>query len=351
MASMGVSRKARVPVQVEAPKPRLLLGGCAPGKFGSGAVLGQRGKREKFVTDPADPKRLGPPFAVEKNLDPRVDEDMRMRRRRRGGRRGQGGNDKRGPRMPLGLPPGEADDSASGPLRGPRRSTSLEERCEGSRHMLTIYGVHRSRALRPLWLLAETGTAFVHEPVIQAYRQGAIAPGQMTTESPEFRLINPLGQVPAMKDGSLVLTESLAICLHIARKHAAGGLGPRDGDETALMEQWALFAATAIEPAAIEVLYTFRDGRQATPEGEGILALAAERLKRPLDRLESALRGRDWLLDRFTVADIMVAECLRYAQGHPPVLAPFPQVSRWLAACQDRPAFREVWARREAEPA
>ncbi len=217
--------------------------------------------------------------------------------------------------------------------------------------MLTIYGVYRSRALRPLWLLAETGTPFTHVPVIQAYRlTDPTAPGAaLNTSTPDFLAVNPLGQVPALRDGPLLLTESLAICLHIARKHG-GTFGPASDDEASIMEQWALFAATSVEPAAIEILYTMRDGMGASPEGEGIMRVAAEKLKRPLQRLELALQGRDWLQDRFTVADIIVAECLRYAQGYAPALADYPNVRRWLAACQARPAFQQVWTQRAAEP-
>ena len=54
---------------------------------------------------------------------------------------------------------------------------------------------------------------------------------------------------------------------------------------------------------------------------------------------------------RFTAADINTAECLRYAQPHPTLIGEFPALSAWLARCQARPAFREMWARREAEPA
>lgn len=217
--------------------------------------------------------------------------------------------------------------------------------------MLTVYGVYRSRALRPLWLLAESGTPFSHVPVIQAYRlpdpKAADAP--INTAQPDFLSVNPLGQIPALRDGALLLTESLAICLHIARKHG-GTLGPATDDEASLMEQWALFAATAIEPAAIEILYTLRDGSADTPESAGVLRIAAERLRRPLERLEHHLSGSDWLLNRFSVADIMVSECLRYATGYGPVLADFPQTKRWLAAAHARPAFQTVWARRQAEP-
>ncbi|MDO8884213.1 MAG: glutathione S-transferase family protein [Pseudotabrizicola sp.] len=217
--------------------------------------------------------------------------------------------------------------------------------------MLTIYGVYRSRAIRPLWVLEECGAPFTHVPVIQAYRlTGTSTPGApLNTAMPDYLAVNPLGQVPAMRDGALLLSESLAICLHIARKYG-GTLGPASDDEASVMEQWALFAATAVEPAAIEILYTGRDGQADTPTGQGIIRLAAEKLKRPLARLESHLATSDWLMNRFTVADIMVAECLRYGQSYGPLLSDFPKTARWLSAAQSRPAFNTVWSKRAAEP-
>lgn len=219
--------------------------------------------------------------------------------------------------------------------------------------MITLYGAYRSRASRPLWLLGEIGLPFTHVPVIQSYRltapQAADAP--LNTASPAYLAVNPLGQIPAMEEDGLVLTESLAITLYIARAHG-GALGPRDAAETALAEQWALFAATAIEGPAIEILYTIGDGADATPEGQAVIAVAAEKLRRPLRRLQGHLEGQDWLMGgRFTVADLNTAECLRYAQGHPTLLAEFPAVKSWLERCQARPAFQAMWAARLSEPA
>lgn len=211
--------------------------------------------------------------------------------------------------------------------------------------MLTIYGCYRSRASRPLWLLGEIGLPFHHVPVVQAYRPAA-AEAAVTTRSPEFLAINPLGQIPAMTDGDLVLTESLAICQHIARAHG-GALGPQTLAEAALIDQWALFAATAVEGPALNIL--FADA--ATAEGAAQIAVEAERLSRPFARLEGHLAGREWLLDRFTVADVMAAECLRYAQGHAPLMQAHPAIADWLARCQARPAFQAMWAARLAEPA
>lgn len=213
--------------------------------------------------------------------------------------------------------------------------------------MITLYGVYRSRATRPLWLLHETGTPFTHVPVIQAYRladpKAADAP--MHSASPEFLKVNPQGQIPALQDGDLILTESLAIALYLARRFG-GALGPADDAETAQMEQWALFAATAVEGPALEILQA-----PSGATGEGIVKIAAEKLRRPLARLNAHLAGRDWLVgNRFTVADINTAECLRYAQGHAALIAEFPEVDRWLKAAQSRPAFQKMWAGRMAEP-
>ncbi|WP_434619661.1 glutathione S-transferase family protein [Tabrizicola sp. M-4] len=213
--------------------------------------------------------------------------------------------------------------------------------------MITLYGVYRSRATRPLWLLHETGTPFTHVPVIQAYRlpDPASPDAPIHTASPDFLKVNPQGQIPAMQDGDLILTESLAISLYLARRYG-GPLGPQDDAETALMEQWALFAATAIEGPALEILMA-----PAGEMGEATARIAAEKLRRPLARLNTHLAGRDWLLgDRFTVADINTAECLRYAQGNAALLAEFPHVSRWLTTAQSRPAFKAMWAGRLAEP-
>ena len=211
--------------------------------------------------------------------------------------------------------------------------------------MLTLYGVCRSRASRALWLLAETGTPFDHVPVIQAYRMPdpAAADAPRNTASAEFLAVNPMGQIPALTDQGLLLTESLAITLYLAKAYG-GALGPKDPAEEALMTNWALFAATAIEPAALSIL-------QAAPEDADALRAAAARLDRPLARLDLHLAGRDWLLDRFTAADICVAECLRYAQGHAALVAAHPVAFAWLARCQARPAFQAMWAARALEPA
>lgn len=219
--------------------------------------------------------------------------------------------------------------------------------------MSTLYGVFRSRASRPVWLLYELGETFEHVPVIQAFRlKDARAPdAPLNTASPDFTAVNPQAQIPAMQDGDLVLTESLAITLYIARRHG-GDLGPRSDAETALMEQWALFAATSVEGPALEMFYPLASGAALTPEQQATVNVSAEKLRRPFARLQAHLAAHPFMLgDRFTAGDIVVAECVRYAQAHTTLMSEFPALKAWLETCQSRPAFQAMWAGRMAEPA
>ena len=200
---------------------------------------------------------------------------------------------------------------------------------------LRFYTHPMSRARITRWMLEETGLPY--EEVLLEYG------GSM--KSQEYLAINPMGKVPALVHNDVAITENAAICLHLARAYG-GALGPQGTAEAALAENWALFAATAIEPDALAVLMP--------PEGDTAEAMAARiaRLHRPFAALEAALTGQDWLMGgRFTVADLMVAECLRYASGHAGLMEAFPQVKDWLARCHARPAFQKMWAARLAEPA
>src|SRR3954453_18945322 len=122
--------------------------------------------------------------------------------------------------------------------------------------MLTIYGVYRSRASRPIWLAHEIGLPFRHVPVMQAYRLSAPdAPDALlNTRSPGFLRINPNGHIPTIDDDGLVLHESLAIALYLAKRYG-GALGPADIAEDGQMGMWALWAATEVEPQSLQVVY------------------------------------------------------------------------------------------------
>jgi glutathione S-transferase len=218
--------------------------------------------------------------------------------------------------------------------------------------MLTIYGVYRSRASRNIWLAHELGLPFKHVPVMQLYRlpDAKAADATLHTKSPAFLKVNPNGHIPSIDDDGLVLHESLAINLYLAKKHG-GPLAPTNIAEDGEMGMWSLWAAAEVEPHSINVLY-HRMGNPTGPKDSKIADAAVASLKAPFAVLESALAKTGWLVGgRFTVADINVAEILRYALAAHELFDASPKVKAWLAACQARPAFSKMWETREKEPA
>lgn len=217
--------------------------------------------------------------------------------------------------------------------------------------MLKIYGVYRSRASRNIWLCDELGVPFTLVPVMQLYRLSpAAAQSTLHTKSPAFLAVNPSGHVPAIDDDGLVLCESLAINLYLAKKHG-GPLAPASLAEDAQMTMWALWAANEVESNALTVL-NHRVSKPPAERDPTLAAAAIEALRAPFAVLDKHLGNTSYIVGgRFTVADINTAEIFRYAMPAPELFEPAPRVKAWLAACQSRPAFKAMMAKREAEPA
>ena len=217
--------------------------------------------------------------------------------------------------------------------------------------MLTIYGVYRSRASRNIWLAHELGLPFKHVPVIQHDRlPDAKAPSApLNTRSPEFVKMNPNARIPSIDDDGLILHESLAINLYLAKKHG-GPLAPATVGEEGEMSMWALWAATEVEPHSINIVY-HRVGNPKGPKDPKIADAAVEALRGPFAVLDKAVANGFLVGGRFTVADINTAEIVRYAQPAPELFEAAPKVKAWLAACQARPAFKKMWEARDKEAA
>ena len=110
--------------------------------------------------------------------------------------------------------------------------------------MITLYGVPRSRAMRALWMLEELGVPY--ENVTTSFI------GE--TRTPEFLKLNPNGHIPVLRDGDLVVWESLAINLYLAMKYGKGGLWPASQADQGRAIQWSLWAMTTVESPLMLVL-------------------------------------------------------------------------------------------------
>lgn len=210
---------------------------------------------------------------------------------------------------------------------------------------VTIYGIPASRAVRPLWAATELGITFRH--VALPYQGGA-------TRTPEFLAINPNGHVPAVVDarpeGDVVLWESMACALYIARHHGpadGASISPATPKEDAEALRWSFWTMTETEADALTVLMH----RHAMPEErrKPELADAAERrlavpfrvIEQHLSRQQAA--GMAHLAaQRFTVADLCVASVLNWARPSTRLMDAHPLTQAWLVRCMARPAYRKV---------
>ena len=213
---------------------------------------------------------------------------------------------------------------------------------------------HQSRTelpARPPPRWPTTGSIAARTPKQGSSNPPSAPDAPLNTSSPAYRAINPNGLIPCIDDDGLILHESLAITLYLAKKHG-GPLAPRDLIEDGLMTMWSLWAATQCEPHTVQIIFHRVDYPEDKRDPH-VVDAAVSALRRPFGVLEAALHsgGGNIVGDRFTVADLNVAEVLRYAQPAPELFADYPAVTAWLAACQSRPAFREMMAAREAERA
>jgi glutathione S-transferase len=218
--------------------------------------------------------------------------------------------------------------------------------------LLKIYGVYRSRASRNIWLASELGLPFQQIPVVQAYRLAdpLASDAPFNTRSPAFLAVNPGGQIPSIDDDGVVLHQSLGINLYLARKHG-GPLAPANLVEDGQATMWTLWAATDVEPHSIQVLYHMV-GKPPEERDPKIAAAGVEALRPHFAVLDRHLSHTGFVVgDRFTVADINVAEVFRYAMPAAALFEAAPHVKAWLAACHARPAYKAMMAKRDAEPA
>jgi glutathione S-transferase len=200
--------------------------------------------------------------------------------------------------------------------------------------MIRLYGITQSRAFRPLWMLHELGLPFEH---VKLDYHGA------ELQEPDYLALNPNGRIPTLVDGDLVLWESMAINLYLARRYgAAARLWPDDVSGEALAWQWSFWVMTEVERALLSVLMHSRVLPAEKRDAERARRDAGL-LRQPFSVLDQALGGRSYLAaDRFTVADLNVAAVLSWAKPARIRLDQYPDLAAWLVRCLERPARRRA---------
>jgi glutathione S-transferase len=187
---------------------------------------------------------------------------------------------------------------------------------------LILYSNPMSRGRIARWMLEELG---------QPYRVEYLAFDALKT--PEFLAINPMGKVPTLKHGDIVITEGAAICAYLAAAFPDAGLAPKPGTvASADYYRWLFFAAGPVEQAV-------------TAKSLGLLAPAEKHamvgygsFDDTIGALETAVTGKKFIAgDGFTAADVYVGAQIGWGL--------------MFKSIPDRPAFVDYWAGLEARAA
>ena len=196
---------------------------------------------------------------------------------------------------------------------------------------LKIYGIPRSRAFRILWMAKELALDYENIPIDM---------GKGETRTPDYLRINPNGHIPAIDDDGVVLWESMAINLYLAKKYSPNALYPARLEDEARAWQWSFWGMTEVERPVLTAMFH----RALLPEEKRDPALAdqCERdLAGPLKVLDGAVANQPYLLGaHFTVADLNVASILSWARPARIDFGPFPKTADWSKRCSERPAAR-----------
>jgi glutathione S-transferase len=184
------------------------------------------------------------------------------------------------------------------------------------------------RDLRARWALEEAGLR---------YRTRLLAQGDQ--DKPEYRALQPFGQVPILEENGFVLFETGAIVLYVGERSET--LLPKDPAARARATQWLIAALNSIEPfvmnvALIDLFYADQEWAKLRRPG------AVEFVRRRLSALSTSLGAKPYLDgDRFTAGDLMMTTVLRILK-HTDIVTSDGRLAAYLERCTARPAFKRA---------
>ena len=162
---------------------------------------------------------------------------------------------------------------------------------------LTLYTNPMSRGRIARWMLEELNVPY--DPVIIEYGS--------SMKGPEYLAVNPMGKVPAIKHGDVVVTECAAICAYLADAFPEARLAPELKDRGSYY-RWLFFAAGPIEHAVTNMTLNV----DLNTKQEGMVGYGS--LSRVQNTLEQALQQSPYIAgDKFTAADVYVGSHVYWA--------------------------------------
>jgi glutathione S-transferase len=159
-----------------------------------------------------------------------------------------------------------------------------------------------------------------------------------TRDGQDYLAVHPLGLVPVLRtDAGEVLSENAAVLQYLAGQLPHARLAPDAPLERARLQQWLCFIGTELHKALFVPLLD-----KKAPEA--VKAYALEKGTSRLDMLDAHLKGREFLLERFSVADPYLFTVLHWSQVTPVDLKRWPALLAYFERVGKRPSVARALA-------
>ena len=192
---------------------------------------------------------------------------------------------------------------------------------------LTLYHAAPSRSSIARWMLEEIGEPYEIELL-------HLSAGDQ--QKPDYLAINPMGKVPALRHGDVVITESAAICTYLAEAFPNAGLNVPIGDpRRGIYLKWLFFGPGCVEPAMIDRAAPRKEEARRGMLGYGDFDTV-------MNVLAKAVEKGPWLLgEQFTTADVVIGANIRFGMMFK-LIPERKKVSDYAARIAARPAAQRA---------
>ena len=192
---------------------------------------------------------------------------------------------------------------------------------------LTLYHAAPSRSSVTRWMLEEVG-----EP----YDIHLLSLSRGDNRTPGYLAINPMGKVPALRHGDVVITEAAAICTYLADEFPHAKLNLPIGDpRRGVYLKWLFFGPSCIEPAIMDRAFPRKEEARRSALGYGDVDTV-------LDVVTQAVAKGPYIMgEQFTAADVVIGSGLRWGMMFK-LLPERPEFTAYVGRLAARPALQRA---------
>ncbi len=195
---------------------------------------------------------------------------------------------------------------------------------------LTLYHAVPSRSSIVRWMLEEIGEPYdIHH----------LSLSKGDNHAPDYLAVNPMGKVPALRHGVVVITEAAAICAYLADEFPRAGLNMPIGDaRRGPYFKWLFFGPSCIEPAMMDRAFPRKEEARRAALGYGDFDTV-------MNVVAKAVASGPFIMgDQFTAADVVIGSGLRFGMMFN-LMPERSEFTAYIGRLAQRPALQRAEAK------